>query len=118
MNRCECGYLAKSGAGLAAHRRMKHSVQGGANRRALEKTFVALSFAGQLTDSDAALLQMLRSMADELDQGGSPAQLWKVYGDALSTLLEKENDFDDGLAAALEEIRGAGEVGHPPEIGS
>lgn len=112
MNRCECGFIAKSPTGLAAHRRQKHPQVGGDNRRALERTLELLRFEGRLENLDAARVQMLRSVADKLDKGDQPAQLWKVYGEALEDITRKKDEPGDDLKEALAAIRGAGPLGN------
>ena len=78
---------------------------------ALDETLDALIDLGRLDQVDAATVQALRSMAEALDLDPSNAALWGRYLGALDALMEADGDADSDLASALEEIRGATEVG-------
>lgn len=81
------------------------------NLRGVNKTLRELRRLGRLETVDEARIAMLRSMATALDYDPSNASLWRQYRAALADLLGADDDVDLGLAAALEEIRGAAEVG-------
>ena len=96
----DCEFVAKSANGLTQHRRAKHpSDTAGANLRAVEETIAALSQAGRLEPVDAALVQMLRSMAAALDANPFNSQMWKEYREAIEGL--RADDGDDGDVQAL-----------------
>lgn len=114
--RCDgCAFEARSAQGLAAHRRAKHSqADGGANARAMESTLTELERLGRVESIDAARVQALRTMATALDENPYNSQMWREYREALGEVLKADDDADDGLAAALAQIRGAAEMGDPP----
>lgn len=114
MNRCDCGFLAKSAAGLAAHRRQKHPETGGPNRRAVERMLVALRFDGRLSSDDAAREQLVRSLADELDRGEANAALWKVYREAINDMTRQDDAPSSSFEQTLAQIRSAASLGDPP----
>lgn len=82
---------------------------------ALERTLTELDRLGRFEEVDAARVQVLRGIAAELDRKGSNSQMWKVYWDALGELIRRDDDADDGLAAALAAISSAAEVGDAEE---
>ncbi|MGH2596126.1 MAG: hypothetical protein ACRDH7_09205 [Actinomycetota bacterium] len=65
----------------------------GDNRKAFEATLRELTRMGRVETVDAARVQMLRTMADTLDQRPFNAQMWKEYGEALERVTA---DRDDG----------------------
>ena len=81
------------------------------NAEAMERTLEVLEGLGRLEDIDTARVQALRSMAVQLDSKPGNSQMWKVYWESLSALLEADDDADDGLAAALAQIASAAEMG-------
>lgn len=109
MECADCEFVAKSGAGLSAHRRAKHPT-GGRNTDALTRTLSELERMGRLEPVDAARVQALRSMAVALDGDASNAALWRQYREAL-TELRADDDADDSFAQALAQIRGATPMG-------
>jgi hypothetical protein len=110
----DCGFHAKSEAGLASHRRAKHPAGSGQgpNASAVEVTLTELERMGRLEEVDAAQVAALRSLAQAVDWWPDNAQLWRQYREALADLT---HDDDDGeLDELLAEIRGGSEVGDPP----
>lgn len=115
--RCDdCEFEAKSEAGLAAHRRWKHSDQDetpepATNAEALERTIRALDLD---EDRESARIQALRSMARALDSNPSKAMLWQQYREGLEGVLSDNEDEDDVVRDAREKIRGAAPLGNAP----
>ena len=109
----ECGFEAKSGAGLAAHRRKHESRETfGALSSAMERTLSELERLGRFEEVDAARVQALRSMAAALDAHPFNSQMWRELRESLNEVLEADEDADDSLAAALAQITGGSEVGN------
>lgn len=112
MHVCEdCGFEAKTGGGLSAHRRTKHGASNRANVAAIEKTIGALEAAGRIEPVDAARVQLLRSLAKAVDDDPLNGSLWRQYHAALDDLMKADDDADDALAAAVAAIRGSTQVG-------
>lgn len=111
MHVCEdCGFEAKTGGGLSAHRR-KHGASDRANVVAIEKTIAALEELGRIEPVDAARVQLLRSLAKAVDDDPLNGSLWRHYHSAIDDLMKADDDADDALAAAVAEIRGSTQVG-------
>lgn len=112
----ECSFEAKTAQGLSSHRRARHGRRqtSGANAAAMESTLTELRRLGRFEDVDAARVQALRSMAAALDDNPYNSQMWREYREALNEVLKADDDADDGLAAALAQIRGAAEMGDSP----
>lgn len=107
MKRCPvCKEEFESGAGLAAHKRAKHSRWKGPNRRAVDKFVRALD-----REIDPATLQMVRAIADALDLDPFNAQMWRTYREIVKELME-ERDASSETDDEIEEIRGAAKVGY------
>lgn len=106
-----CEFVARSGAGLAAHVRARHPQQErGTNRAAIEVTLSELDRLGRLEKIDAARVQLLRSLADAVDADWTNAQLWKQYREALADAGgEDDSDTDD----LIKRLHGATPVGDP-----
>lgn len=81
----------------------------GPNETALVETLRSL---GEATAADAALWQMLRSLARAVDTAPAKAAIWKEYREALTHFLKETDDADDSLEKATEALRSASEVGH------
>ena len=109
----DCGFVAKSPAGLAAHRRFKHPERlvTSSMVEAMEQTVAALERMGRFEQVDAATVQSLRSMALALDVNPFNSQMWRELRETLSQVLEADDDADDGIAAALAQIAGVPKVG-------
>jgi hypothetical protein len=97
----DCDFLAKTGAGLAAHRRGAHAspVPAGANAKAIEVTLDQLKQMGRLETIDTARVQALRSIAAALDENPFNSQMWREYREALEGLTV--DDSGDGSADDL-----------------
>ena len=110
----DCGFVAKSPAGLAAHRRFKHPERlvTSSMVEAMEETLSALEQMGRFERVDAATIQSLRSMAAALDSHPFNSQMWRELRETLSQVLEADEDADDGIAAALARIAGDPKVGN------
>lgn len=80
----------------------------GPNEKALMRTLRAM---GREEDIDAARYQMLRSLAKGVDLAPTRAALWAEYRAAISDLMKDADDADEKLAAAVEALRSAAEVG-------
>lgn len=105
----ECGFVAKTPAGLKVHQRRKHqdAPQGSANVAALEKTLAEMERLRWFEKIDAARVQTLRSLAAAVDADPFNAQMWRQYREALTEVMKADDEADDSLAAALAEIRSA-----------
>lgn len=70
------------------------------NAAAVEKTIDALNDAGRLSDTDEALVALVRNLADAVDGAPANAALWREFRAALTTLSEVGgDDLDDGTLA-------------------
>jgi hypothetical protein len=112
-NKCECGFVAKTPAGLAAHKRTAHPDVGGHNRRAAERFLTELRRIGRLEAIDVSRVQTLRGIADALDTDPSNAALWKVYREATEDMTRQDDNANDALQDALAKIASAAPVVHP-----
>lgn len=95
MNCPDCGFVAKSPAGLAAHRRKTHpkpDAAPGPNLTAIETTLAELRRMGRLEPVDEALVQALRSMAWALDHNPFNSQMWREYREAIKGLTASDGD--------------------------
>lgn len=100
-----CGARAKGNAGLALHRRQKHPNYKGKNRIAVEETIAVLEREGKLEQVQAAQLQALRSLADQVDFDPSNAQMWKNYNEAVACLVETDASDSEEEQDEIEAIR-------------
>jgi hypothetical protein len=97
VNCPDCSFVAKSPAGLAAHRRKTHppttetQVQG-PNVKAIEVTLGELRQMGRLEAIDEARVQALRSMAWALDHNPFNSQMWREYREAIEGLTAHDGD--------------------------
>ncbi len=107
MKRCPvCREEFETGAGLASHKRAKHSKWRGPNRKAIDQLIRDLD-----REVDAATAQMVRAIADALDLDPFNAQMWKTYREIVKELTEV-SDVSDETEDELEAIRGTAQVGH------
>ena len=112
MKRCLiCGKDCKSGAGLAAHHRRAHPDFRGKNRRAIEGMIAEMERQERINVLDGARLQVLRSLADQLDIDPSNAQMWKTYNEAIEALVVTNDDDDDAFTKLLEAVNSRAPVG-------
>lgn len=110
MRECPvCGFEAKTGGGLASHRRSHASES---NRAAVEQTIAELRRMGRLEDVDAALVQAARTLARvmDTDPNGSVA---KEYMAAIKALREAGTDDHDDLDQLIDRLRAP--MGDPPD---
>ena len=114
-NKCECGFIAKTPAGLASHKRIEHPECGGDNRKAAERFLTELRREGRIDTIDVSRIQTIRGIADALDDDSSNAALWKVYREATEEMLRQDDDANDALSQALAAINSAAPVVYPPE---
>jgi hypothetical protein len=73
------------------------------NLKALEQTLRELRRMGRLEKVDAARIQAVKSMAEELDRKQSNSQMWHVYLEALEGLTADGSD-DGAVTDLLEEL--------------
>lgn len=97
---------AASGAKRVAARRASGSrrPKHGPNRKAAEQMLAELKRIGRLEAIDAAKVQALRSIADELDRKSSNSQMWREYRETIEGLMAGGGD-DAGLDELLEKLR-------------
>jgi hypothetical protein len=78
-------------------------------RSALEVTITELERLGRLTPTDAARVEIARTLADALDQEPASAILWREYRAAEKQLREETHEhndpFDQLLASLSAEVR-------------
>jgi hypothetical protein len=115
VNRCPCGFLAKTPAGLASHKRRAHPETGGENRKAAERFLTELRRMGRIESVDCARVQTVRGISDALDADSSNAALWKVYRDTIEDLMRQDDDANDALSQAVASINRAAALGNAPE---
>ena len=115
MNKCDCGFFARTPAGLASHRRTAHPDVGGANRKSVERFLVELRRIGRIEAIDVTRVQTLRGIADALDADSSNAALWKVFREATEDMMRQDDNANDALSQALAKINSAAPVVHPTE---
>lgn len=117
MTACECGFKAKSPAGLASHRRSKKCQKpvesSGPMLAAMSRTLTELDRLGRFEDVDAARVESLRQIAAALDANPFNSQMWRELREALNEVTRADDDADDALAAALAQIAGATSMGNP-----
>jgi hypothetical protein len=92
----DCPFVAKSQAGLAAHRRWAHlprldEESLGPNAMAINETLGELRRMGRLEKVDAARVQALRSMAAALDLNPFNSQMWREYREATEGLTADDS---------------------------
>ena len=115
MKRCiTCGEQFETGAGLASHRRARHRRVRGENRKAAEAMLAELKRFGRVDDIDIARVQMVRSLADQLDSDPSNAQMWRTYLEALTDLMGPNDDGDE-IETLIAQINSRAPVGDTKE---
>lgn len=78
------------------------------NVAALDETLAELRRMGRLEPVDEAMVEAARSIADELDDDPSNAQMWRQYRDTLDRLVADDSDgggADELLAELSAEVR-------------
>lgn len=83
---------------------------------AAETTIAALEDAGRLSDSDAALVALVRNLSAAVDESPGNAALWRELRAALQTLSEVgADDLDDGTLAFRVSVQtpGRAALGNP-----
>jgi hypothetical protein len=110
----DCRARFRGPAKLLEHQRAKHSDSKGENRAAIEVTLAELKRGGRLDPIDEAKVQMVRSLADQLDLDPTNAQMWRTYAEALGVLLGADNSPDE-FDKLKEEILSRAPVGNTPE---
>ena len=78
--------------------------ESGENRRAIEVTLTELERMGWLEAVDAARVQMVRSMADSLDERPFNSQMWHEYRETVEGLIASGDDSSE-LDAVLDKLR-------------
>ena len=115
MKRCViCGEQFETGAGLASHRRAKHPGVHGKNRIAAEAMIVDMENMGRLDPIDAARVQVVRSIADQLDCDPSNAAMWRTYLESVTDLMGPDEDGDD-IETLIAQINSRAPVGDTKE---
>lgn len=107
-----CQKTFKTNAALAAHRAKSHPRYRGKNRLAIEETIAELERQEHLDGKDAAKLQAVRSLADQLDSDPSNAQMWRTYHEALTDLVKTDDTGGDAFTQLLESINSRAPMGH------
>jgi hypothetical protein len=78
-------------------------------RTALETTITELERLGRLAGTDAARVEIARTLADQLDEDPRSAILWREYRAAEKQLREETNEhsdpFDQLLASLSAQVR-------------
>jgi hypothetical protein len=110
----ECHGSFKTPKQLIDHRRKKHTDTKGENRAAMEITLAELKRGGRLDPIDEAKVQMVRSLADELDRDPTNAQMWRTYDEVVKDLTADDTSLDD-FDKLKEEILSRAPVGNPKE---
>lgn len=112
MKRCLiCNKECKTPAGLAAHHRKAHPQYRGKNRLAAESLIAELTRRERVDSLDVSRLQVVRSLADQLDIDPSNAQMWRTYGEATENLVAAHDDSGDAFEKLLETINSRAPVG-------
>lgn len=90
------------------------------NREAVDATVKALKRDNRLKDEDAAVVQMVESLADAVDFEPGNASLWREFRAGLETLrslgLEDQNDGDE-ISLIIAALRGDAPVRDAKESG-
>ena len=91
------------------------------NRDAVSVTIRALMAEGRIREEDAAVVQMVESLAGSVDDDPANASLWREFRAGLETLRrlgeEDENDGDE-ISLIIAALRGDSKVRDAEDSGS
>jgi len=76
----------------------------GPNRRAVDGTLRALCAADRLAPEHDALVQLVRSLADAVDQHPDNASLWREYRTAVSDLTDLTREDGDAFGELVRRL--------------
>lgn len=91
------------------------------NSDAVAQTVEALRVAGCLRDQDAALVQVVQSLALAVDSEPGNASLWREFRAALDSLMRLGEVNDGGvdeIGSLIEALRGAASLDDAEVVGS
>lgn len=91
------------------------------NSAAVARTVEALRLEGKLSDRDAALVQVVESLASAVDMEPGNASLWREFRAALDSLMrvgEVNDDNADEIGSIVAALRGAASLDDAKVSGS
>ena len=83
------------------------------NREAVDLTVQALHAEGRIREGDAAVVQMVESLASSVDAEPGNASLWREFRAALETLRklgEEDSNDNDEISVIIAALRGDAKV--------